>query len=171
MEIARLPHRRRTTLMSRNGNPFRSFPDMASLLSFEVNADDAVLDGEIVKLDDNDRPQFYDLLRPRGPFAFVAFDVLALNGTDVRKLSLIERKRLLRAVVPSRSSTISTTTHIAGRGLRRTRPIQSVCRRLSSSMRNIPSLQHRFPPRQIISDDGTRGRAHRSILAQWMIGG
>jgi len=52
-----------------------------------VNAD-AILDGEIVKLDADGRPQFYDLMRRRGPFALVAFDVLVLNGKDVRALPL-----------------------------------------------------------------------------------
>jgi bifunctional non-homologous end joining protein LigD len=107
-----------TTLMSRNGNPFRSFPDLASLLSLEVDAHDAVLDGEIVKLDDNGRPQFYDLMRRRGPFSFVAFDVLALNGKDVRKLALVETKRLLRGIVPRRSSSLLYAQHVLGRRLK-----------------------------------------------------
>jgi hypothetical protein len=50
-----------------------------SLVSLGIDADDAVLDGEIVKLDEIGRPQFYDLMRRRGPFAFVAFDMLALS--------------------------------------------------------------------------------------------
>jgi ATP-dependent DNA ligase len=49
-----------------------------------------------VKLNENGRPIFVDLMRRRGPFQFVAFDVLALNGKDVRRLELVERKRLLR---------------------------------------------------------------------------
>jgi bifunctional non-homologous end joining protein LigD len=65
-----------------------------------VNGDDAVLDGEIVKLDDTGRPIFLDLMRRRGPFCFVAFDLLAVNGRDVRKLPLIDRKRILREIVP-----------------------------------------------------------------------
>jgi bifunctional non-homologous end joining protein LigD len=105
-----------TTLISRNANRFRSFPDLASLLSLEVNADDAVLDGEIVKLDEAGRPQFFDLMRRRGPFSFVAFDVLVVNGTDVRRLPLLERKCLLRAIVPRRSSSVLYAQSIAGRG-------------------------------------------------------
>jgi bifunctional non-homologous end joining protein LigD len=103
-------------LLSRNGNAFRSFSDLASELALEVNADDAVLDGEIVKLDAEGRPQFYDLMRRRGPFALVAFDVLALNGKDVRALPLVERKKLLRMVVPRRSSVILYAQHLHGRG-------------------------------------------------------
>ena len=40
----------------------------------------------------------------RGPFSFVAFDVLVLNGNDVRRLALAHGKRLLRATAPRRSS-------------------------------------------------------------------
>jgi DNA ligase-1 len=51
-----------------------------------------------------------------GPFQFVAFDVLALNGKDVRKLPLVERKRLLRAIVPKPSSSILCAQHVGSRG-------------------------------------------------------
>jgi ATP-dependent DNA ligase len=69
-----------------------------------------------VKLNENGRPIFVDLMRRRGPFQFVAFDVLALNGKDVRRLELVERKRLLRAIVPKGSSAILRAQHVAGRG-------------------------------------------------------
>jgi bifunctional non-homologous end joining protein LigD len=103
-------------LISRNGHPFRRFSDLTSQLALEVNADDAILDGEIVKLDVDGRPQFLDLMRRRGPFALVAFDVLVLNGKDVRALPLVARKKLLRAVVPQNSSTVLYAQHIRGRG-------------------------------------------------------
>jgi bifunctional non-homologous end joining protein LigD len=106
----------RTKLVSRRGLGYRQFTDLASELSVEVNADDAVLDGEIVKLDASGRSIFIDLIRRRGPFAFVAFDVLALNGTDVRKLPLVKRKRLLRRIVPKRSSVVLYASHVDGRG-------------------------------------------------------
>jgi ATP-dependent DNA ligase len=52
------------------------------------SADDAVLDGEIVKLDENGRPCFVDLIRRSGPFVFVAFDALGVNGKDLRTIPL-----------------------------------------------------------------------------------
>ena len=52
----------------------------------------------------------------RGPFSFVAWDVLVLNGNDVRRLALADRKRLLRAIVPRRSSSVLYAQHFAGRG-------------------------------------------------------
>ena len=105
-----------TALVSRKGNRFRSFPDLASTMSLEVNADDAVLDGEIVKLDGNGRPVFVDLMRRLGLFTFVAFDVLVVNRRDVRKLGLTDRKKILRAIVPKESRSVLYAQHVKGRG-------------------------------------------------------
>ena len=44
------------------------------------------LDGEIVCLAAEGRPQFYDLLRHRGDPVFYAFDLLWLDGEDLRPL-------------------------------------------------------------------------------------
>jgi bifunctional non-homologous end joining protein LigD len=57
------------------------------------------LDGEIVVLNGSGRPQFYELLRRRGEPVFYAFDVLMLDGRDLRSLALVERKKILRRVV------------------------------------------------------------------------
>jgi bifunctional non-homologous end joining protein LigD len=103
-----------TALVSRKGNRFRSFPDLASIMPLEVNADDAVLDGEIVKLDGEDRPGFVDLCGAEAPFTFVAFDVLVVNGKDVRKLALADRKRILRAIVSSSTSAVAARKRSAG---------------------------------------------------------
>jgi bifunctional non-homologous end joining protein LigD len=45
------------------------------------------------------------------------FDLLWLNGQDLRERSLIERKRMLRAVVPERSSALLYAGHIAQHGV------------------------------------------------------
>jgi ATP-dependent DNA ligase len=42
---------------------YRQFGDLSSEISLELNADDAVLDGEIVKLGESGRPVFIDLMR------------------------------------------------------------------------------------------------------------
>ena len=103
-------------LVSRRGLAYRQFRDLESELSLELNADDAILDGEIVKLDPSGRPIFADLMRRRGPFAYVAFDVLAANGKDLRGLTLTQRKKVLRAIVPARSATILYAQHVVGTG-------------------------------------------------------
>jgi bifunctional non-homologous end joining protein LigD len=71
-------------MISRNGNEFKSFPDLALELPKEVSAESAILDGEIVCLDAAGRPQFRDLLFRRGEPRFVAFDLLWCDGQDLR---------------------------------------------------------------------------------------
>jgi ATP-dependent DNA ligase len=62
-----------------------------------------VLDGELAFLDDAGRPQFLDSMFGRGTPTFVAFDLLAVNGRDVRGHVLLQRKRLFRRLVPKQS--------------------------------------------------------------------
>src|SRR5512135_2767015 len=66
----------------------------------------AVIDGEIVCLDRQGRTQFNQLLYRRGDPRFYAFDLLFLNGRDLRKLALIERKARLRKIIPPQPSRV-----------------------------------------------------------------
>lgn len=73
----------------------------------------AVLDGEIVCLDGNGHSQFNELLFRRGLPHFYAFDLLWLNGKDLRALPLIERKRRLKCIVQeSRNPALLFADHI-----------------------------------------------------------
>jgi bifunctional non-homologous end joining protein LigD len=96
----------------------KSARSSAAAVAGAVRVRDAVLDGEIVHLDGDGRPRFYSLLRRLAPQQFVAFDLLWLNGEDLRQQSLVERKRILRSVVPPGAARCSTlTTFLAGRAL------------------------------------------------------
>src|ERR1041385_6436786 len=46
------------------------------------------------------RPEFYNLMRCRSPQHFCAFDILWLNGKELRGLPLLLRKHILRQVIP-----------------------------------------------------------------------
>jgi len=85
-------------LVSRNRNVFRGFKDLAESIGQRLKAD-AVLDGEIVVLDEYGRSQFNHLLFRRGVPYFYAFDLLSLNGEDLRSVPLIERKARLRKLI------------------------------------------------------------------------
>jgi bifunctional non-homologous end joining protein LigD len=85
----------RCQLISRNGNPFASFAELAQQISCIPDRKLTVLDGEIVCLDRKGRPQFRDLLFRRGDPCFFAFDLLAANGQDWRTERLIDRKQEL----------------------------------------------------------------------------
>src|SRR5581483_5447207 len=92
----------RCKLVSRNGNDFSSFADLTQSIPKELNAEAAVLDGEIVCLDESGRSQFNDLLFRRGQPRFYAFDLLWCEGKDLRFDGLHERKRKLKRLIGGR---------------------------------------------------------------------
>lgn len=104
-------------LMSRNRNKFKSFPDLVSMLPHEFQGGSAVLDGEIVCLDGDGKPNFRDLLFRRGEPRFIAFDILSSDGKDLRDLPLIERKDRLRKLVPIGSECLLFCDHVEEDGM------------------------------------------------------
>ena len=68
-----------------------------------IEAREAIVDGEVVALDDAGRPDF-GLLQERlgargGPLVFQAFDILHLDGLSLLDVPLEDRKRLLERVL------------------------------------------------------------------------
>lgn len=103
-------------LVSRNGNTFASFRNLALQLPAGLNASSAVLDGEIVSLNAEGRPQFEDLMFRRGELFFITFDALLIDGVDLRGLPLLQRKANLRAVVKRQVSRLRYLDHVEERG-------------------------------------------------------
>ncbi len=106
----------RLRLLSRTGNDLtKNFPGVAEELAV-LPHDEMIIDGEIVALNAEGMPDF-NLLQnnsgmrrmplPEGrdepaTIAYYPFDILYLNGRDLRQAPLYQRKRLLAlAVVPS----------------------------------------------------------------------
>lgn len=84
-------------MVSRRGNGFQCFEELRkSLASLDRSA---VLDGEVVVLDEAGRPQLYDLQRRRREAVLCAFDCVWLDGHDLRELPLLERKREVQQLV------------------------------------------------------------------------
>ena len=101
-------------LLSRNGLDLSaSFPEVTRSLR-ALPMTNAIIDGEVVTLDDQGRPDFQrlqgrarlkralDIKRAtvESPATFYAFDLPSLEGYDLRSLPLTERKALLAGVVP-----------------------------------------------------------------------
>src|SRR5579872_6793908 len=105
-------------LVSRNGNRFARFSDLAAAIEFALKAKHAMLDGEIVCLNDRGHSQFNELLFHRGSPRFAAFDLLYLNVKDLRQLPLSERKRALRKIVPEHSPFLIFVDHVERDGER-----------------------------------------------------
>jgi bifunctional non-homologous end joining protein LigD len=101
-------------LVSRNQNDMTSqYPELRDLPNY-VRARTAVLDGEIVALDDSGRPSFSLMQQRTGisgagrkvkaadrsvPIAYYVFDLLYLDGYDLTRVDLEKRKELLAGII------------------------------------------------------------------------
>ena len=115
-------------MLSRRGNTMeKQFASVAAALAQSVKADTAIVDGEVVALDDNGNPSFQHLQNLTGfgtkpavkgaaPFLnFFAFDLLYLNGYDLRKAALIDRRQLLMSILLP-SEVVRYSEHFIGKG-------------------------------------------------------
>jgi bifunctional non-homologous end joining protein LigD len=103
-------------LVSRRNHIYKGFSLLRENIS-RLAVRDAVLDGEIVCLDDEGRSQFKTLLFKRGEPVFAVFDILWLNGVDVRPKPLRRRKHLLAEVIPSTGQRLLRVDHVEGQGV------------------------------------------------------
>ena len=117
-------------LVSRNHNDLSPrYPELQDLPKF-LKAKTAVLDGEVVVLDEQGRPSFSLMQQRTGirahgrqatprhelPIFYYVFDILYLDGYDLRRVKLDDRKRALRQVI-SDGDIVRFSDHYAGRGV------------------------------------------------------
>lgn len=90
-------------IRSRNNKTFNEkfYPIYDALKGWKVNA---VVDGEIFVVNEKGVSDFSDLQNWRseadGQLVFYLFDILWIDGVDVMKLPLLERRQILRSVMP-----------------------------------------------------------------------
>jgi len=65
-----------------------------------------------LRLNDEGKPEFRDLLFRRGEARFVAFDLLWCDEQDLRYAPLTERKHKLRSILPADSDRIMYCDHV-----------------------------------------------------------
>lgn len=109
-------HNQSCKIVSRNGLTFTRFSGLARSLPPLIMADEAILDGEIVALDDQGIPRVDALTRGEGRAVFAAFDLLWLNGEDLRSKPLLERKALLRERMTSGANWTLCVSHLEKQG-------------------------------------------------------
>ncbi|MGA7136367.1 MAG: non-homologous end-joining DNA ligase, partial [Terriglobales bacterium] len=120
----------RVRLVSRSQNDLTAqFSELGTLPQF-VKAERAILDGEIVALDEEGRPSFSLMQQRTGfqpgkrrlprregvPVIYYAFDLLYLDGFDLRRVALERRKQLLQERIVS-GGVIQFSDHYAEKGL------------------------------------------------------
>jgi len=108
---------RQAQLYSRNGLDFsQKYPPVFEALRQLKKP--AVIDGEIVVLDDSGRSRF-ELLQnygnDGGRLAYYAFDLIWMDGHDLSGLPLTDRKKILEKLLQSKS-VIRYSDHIQGKG-------------------------------------------------------
>jgi len=116
--------------VSRNQNNLTGqYPELATLPQF-VKARRAILDGEIVALDEQGRPSFSLMQQRTGfrpgksrlpgrqgvPVVYYAFDLLYLDDFDLRRVPLEQRKQLLQQRLAS-SDLVKFSDHYPEKGL------------------------------------------------------
>ena len=105
-------------LVSRNRTNFSDdYPLITDSLK-QLPAESATLDGEIVALDQHGRPSF-QLIQGYGkskqtPIIYYAFDLLFLEGTDLRSRPLIERRKLLEKLLKKAPENIRFSEELQG---------------------------------------------------------
>jgi bifunctional non-homologous end joining protein LigD len=117
-------------LVSRNQNDLTAaYPELQEI-SHRVHARTVILDGEIVALDQEGRPSFSLMQQRTGvgegsrrirrtrddiPIAYYTFDLLYLDGYDLMRVELEQRKRLLSEII-SANELLRYSDHYIGQG-------------------------------------------------------
>lgn len=83
--------------VSKNGNRMKRFASLAAMLARELRVESAILDGEIIVMDEHG-PDFHALMFGWGVPAYAAFDLLWHDGRDLRAQPLWRRKKALRTL-------------------------------------------------------------------------
>jgi len=105
---------------SRNKKDWTSkFPGVAKAIKL-VDATNAILDGEIVIFDSRGRTSFQKLQQSMGMggegFIYEVFDLIYLDGFDLTRVPLEDRKRLLKALTESGKTSVIRYSDHQGNG-------------------------------------------------------
>lgn len=157
-------------LLSRNGKDLTaSFPDIVEAVS-SLPHDRFIIDGEVVVQDANGMPRF-QLLQKRArfnnsrespkhaaelPATLYAFDLIAFDDFDVRPIPQIERKRLLRMMLPEVAGTVRYSEHVEERG------VDFFAAAEAMGLEGMVAKKSDAPYRGGRSTDWMKVRAHRS---------
>ena len=110
----------RCRLYTRSGQDWTDkFASVAAALR-ELEVGSALLDGEIVALDDKGRSSFQRLQNAlkegRIPLTYYVFDILELDGRDLRDEPLVRRKEILKTLLKDAPDAIRYSADVVGNG-------------------------------------------------------
>ena len=105
-------------LLSRNRTIFNdAYPQLIDTLRL-LPAENVIIDGEVAALDSEGKASFQLLqsygISKRAPLVYYAFDLLNLEGTDLRSRPLVERRKLLAKVLLKAPDNIRFSEELRG---------------------------------------------------------
>jgi bifunctional non-homologous end joining protein LigD len=108
-------------VFTRNGNDAETyFPKLLTKATW-IDAKQAIVDGEVVAIGEDGRPDFSLLQEATGGgstrFVYQAFDLLHLDGRSLLKVPLESRKQLLKSVLRAEDRRVRFADHVVGEGL------------------------------------------------------
>jgi bifunctional non-homologous end joining protein LigD len=102
--------------VSRKNHRFYGVEQLAAAVVREMPMEMAVLDGELAVPDETGRTVFSAVTKYRNRARYYAFDLLWVNGEDLRRLPLLERKQRLKRILPYDSRHVLYVDHTRGSG-------------------------------------------------------
>ena len=142
-------NKRRVTVYTKNGNDFTSrFPTITAAVA-ALPVQTAVIDGELTACDDSGIPDFRALHFRKvedHELCVWAFDILHLNGADLREASLTERKYALQKIINKANDHTLRLSESFVNGAK----LLSSCERMS--LEGIVSKKRKAPYRSGASD-------------------
>ncbi|WP_349267183.1 DNA ligase D [Fluoribacter gormanii] len=119
--IMALIHNGQIRLKSRNNKDWTN--ELLSVVDAlkQLTLPHAILDGEVVLLNEQGKSDFQLLqntikVNPNAPFVYYLFDILYYDQFDLRTLSLLKRKAILKNVLEGQDKTLRFSEHIIGEG-------------------------------------------------------
>ncbi len=109
-------------LMTRNGNDYSSrLYDISAAVADWTGGRAVVLDGEVVITDASGRTDFQALqnyMKNRNSLklTYIVFDLLALDGVDLRQQPLIKRKEMLESIMKDAPPKLHYSRYVKGHG-------------------------------------------------------
>src|SRR5262249_14284042 len=110
---------KKVSLISRNGNKLdKRFPEIFEAVA-DLTANECVIDGEVVALDEQGRSSFQllqalEMEGRKAPLRFYVFDLLQLDGKSLLELPIEQRKQVLAKVCENVSDAIRYSGEISG---------------------------------------------------------
>ena len=108
-------------IYTRNGNDGETyFPKLLTKATW-IEAQEAIVDGEVVAIGEDGLPDFSLLQEATGGastrFVYQVFDLLHLDGRSLLNVPLESRKQLLRSVLRAADTRVRFADHIVGEGM------------------------------------------------------